>query len=520
MSSPPPAKRLRQQEKSAAEKLLFGNGIQSCSNSRLEQWDDELEAVLLFFFYANGEQQNPLHVDGELGLYTEKIGACVEAVNKKAGHRRTVVVAVSLDDPQNEQDVKDYQDFSRESLDGTWHRVPLRAVTVEGVEGVSIAESLGELCQIEPHPAQLPALVVLGRGKTITNSERVLSRIMADPVTAAAAFPFEPPTLKDALQRGGFVDSAGKEISPERLQASQEIKYIGILSAYHSKIDEEATEYVDKLKEAYEAVRRSSAPAVFEVLFVPQNMPSPSPNEEENRGYLAMLGDYQEFRQTMPWLSVSLSDTEMALDLTEACEIDPEAERTLRMVAVHPTGEVEVLHKQAMGLMAREGASGFPWKRPPSQDIDQAAEEDPSCLQSETANTIVVLTPGTEADEATRAEIDTIASTTQEALWFYHGGLKSEMGQFLLNDVLDQPEEAKGKGCMLALAIAAQPPSYLRLPEGTAQGSLAAFLKLYHSGGLEKVLIKTPESEGDEEEEEQDEEEEEQDAHQNAEGSC
>ena len=114
------------------------------------------------------------------------------------------------------------------------------------------------------------------------------------------------------------------EVGASRLQHPTETRYVGILSAYHSKIDDEGAAFIEALKEAYEAVR-SEKGDVFEVVFVPQNMPSPSHNPAENQGYLAMLADYKEFRATMPWLSVPLDNTEAALDLAEACGFDPEA---------------------------------------------------------------------------------------------------------------------------------------------------------------------------------------------------
>ena len=177
------------------------------------------------------------------------------------------------------------------------------------------------------------------------------------------------------------------------------------------------------------------------------------------------------------------------------------------MVAVPPAGSpIELLHSQAMGQLRREGAAGFPWRRPCCQDIDLAAEDDPSCLQSPGVNCVVVLDPGSEATEETRAQCAAAAAAHPGfAYRYYHGGLEGEMASFLLQDVLGQPSLAQGEGCTYILALGAVPPYYKRLPEGRPRVTVAEFVALSESGGLEMIPVAQPaEDEEDEEDEEDD----------------
>jgi hypothetical protein len=65
-----------------------------------------------------------------------------------------------------------------------------------------------------------------------------------------------------------------------------------------------------------------------------------------------------------PRLSIDMADVSLGIDFAEAGDVNAEADRTLQMLEVSATGAVTLLHPNAWGQMCREGAAGFPWRRP------------------------------------------------------------------------------------------------------------------------------------------------------------
>jgi len=282
---------------------------------------------------------------------------------------------------------------------------------------------------------------------------------------------------------------------------------IGIFFGFHPEIDAEINDAMANLLTAYQ----NASSLGFEVIFVPQSMPAPSQVPEENKPYLAMLKDYKAFRATLPFLSIRLENTDLASDFAEACDVNPEADRTLQMVQVSETGKLTVLRANAFGAIHRTGVTGFPWKKPLVQDLDEASEDDAQCLEGLPCCIVFANGEDGEISESLRAEVQQAAEVEQkegrsENLHFFTTTFESEMASEYFLPLFGFEEEAKKKKNIFAVVDV---PVFSRftLPEEKKGASFAEFVAMYRKGELETTNIAPMEEDEEDEEDDEDDEE-------------
>lgn len=193
----------------------------------------------------------------------------------------------------------------------------------------------------------IPTLVILDeKGEVITKEGR-------GAVTSPENFPWIPPTLLDALggESGEFLTGDGEKKTLKELTDAG--KHIGVYFSAHWCGP--CRNFTPKLAAAYEKVNEDGSGAPLEILFV-------SADNSES--------EFDEYRSSMPWLSVPLSDKKRISALNGYFN----TEGIPHLAILGP--DLKLINKDARGaVMSDKNVEHFPWHPKLVTDVDEALDE-------------------------------------------------------------------------------------------------------------------------------------------------